>query len=419
MLDLNPQEDRNLPKSEDKVREKELAYYENKFGKDATPEEEQKILLAELTTESTDIHEMVSTAEAIFTFSPSISEMDDLDANVALQMLSERASKYPLPDVTLEAYEDSDRNMGLLNSLIQWAGQAVVAAYKILGYTLKRTGIFLSRSKKTVDGLDNRLTKLTALMDKRKSEDNRIFFPKNKLVLFVDEYEVNTTPASAVGSFVATIYGILDDYMDLLRTVVVEADRDLSKGEGEKLSVEDYEQKVKDLLDKLDERFKDKDLLIGNRYIKINKNAKLSKAVTLEVGRPDPKTIIGKYRPMKALSNSQVESQRDTLRSSVIKKMYKVLDETSEEMEKMSKFKGLSTKKGKKDVETPDKKDVATLSKFLTDATKELIEGIIVLSDMVYETVDATITLLEDSVTVTQIMTEDDDKVARNVSRLV
>lgn len=419
MLDLNPQEDRNLPKSEDKVREKELAYYENKFGKDATPEEEQKILLAELTTESTDIHEMVSTAEAIFTFSPSISEMDDLDANVALQMLSERASKYPLPDVTLEAYEDSDRNMGLLNSLIQWAGQAVVAAYKILGYTLKRTGIFLSRSKKTVDGLDNRLTKLTALMDKRKSEDNRIFFPKNKLVLFVDEYEVNTTPASAVGSFVATIYGILDDYMDLLRTVVVEADRDLSKGEGEKLSVEDYEQKVKDLLDKLDERFKDKDLLIGNRYIKINKNAKLSKAVTLEVGRPDPKTIIGKYRPMKALSNSQVESQRDTLRSSVIKKMYKLLDETSEEMEKMSKFKGLSTKKGKKDVETPDKKDVATLSKFLTDATKELIEGIIVLSDMVYETVDATITLLEDSVTVTQIMTEDDDKVARNVSRLV
>lgn len=417
-LNLNEADDRNLPGDEEKVRERELQAYEDRYGKDATPEEEQEILLATLSKEARDIMEMASTAEAIYQHLPSIESMDDADRSLAVDLLIQRASEHPLPGVSLESMDRSDRNEGKFRTLLQWAGQAVMATYQILGYTLKRTGVYISRSKKNVDGLEQRLTKLDGLMKKRKSEDNRIFFPKNKLILLVDEYDVNTAPAGAVSSFISTIYSILDDYVNVLRTISTKADSDLSKGEGAEIDIDSYKSLISDMLSELDDKFKSKELLIGNRYVKVDKNAKPSKAISLAVGRPDPKSIIGKFRPMAALSNSAVESQRSTLRSSVIKKMYKVLDDTAEDMEKISKAPGLSAKKGKDKADaTPDKKDVATLSKFLTETSKELIEGIVVLSDMVYETVDASVSLLEDSVSVTQIHgTTDGREAARFLS---
>lgn len=397
----------------EQIREQELSGYERKFGKDATPEEEQEILLGQLMGESRDVMQMMDTASMIFEHQGTLQGMDDGDRSLAISMLEQRASDYEIPGISFEAEfgsskaylsDQSDRNEGKLTTLLQWAEQAVRSSYQILGYGLKRSGVFISRSKKTVDGIEARLTKLDGLMKSRKSEKNRIYFNKTKLALLVEDYDVNTSPAGAVSSFVGTIYGILDDYMDALRTISVRADTDLNKGDGAEIDLEAYKKVVDDLLEDLESKFKSKETLIGNRYVKVNKSAKPSKAISLAIDRPDPKSVIGKFRPMDALSNSAVESQRATLRSGVLKKMYKVMDDTAEDMKKISEFSSLSKQKGDKpDGKVPDKKDIADLSKFLTETIKELTEGIFVLSDMVYETVDAAVSLLEDSVTVTQI----------------
>lgn len=410
-----------LPQSEDKIREQELKNYEDKYGKDATPEDEQKAILEDLMGESRDVMEMLGTVEAIYQHMPAIEAMDDEDRTPAINMLVERASKFQMADTSMEASDyfgsagdhlndRSDRNEGKIRSLMKWAGQAVVASYQIISYGLKRTSVYISRYKKSADGIEQRLVKLEGLMKNRKSEKNRIYFSKSKMLLLVEEYELNTSPASSVSSFAGTIYGIIDDYVGALRTISTKADADLSKGENAKIDMDSYNKIVSDLLEDLEEKFKDKELLIGNRYVKVNKSASPSKAISLAIGRPDPKSIVSKFSPMAALSNSAVESQRDGLRSGVLKKMYKMLDDTVSDMEAVTKLQGLSSKKDKKEKEeSPDKKEVATLTKFLTDLTKELTAGIFVLADMVYDTVDAAVSLLEDSVTVTQIHGETEE----------
>lgn len=404
-----------LDKLDDKEEEfvsKDHEAYEKKYGRD-TVEEEMVAILEDVSQESIEVMDILNVSSSIISSMESIVALDDQDRVLPLTLLhrqvmdtgfnagpsleNARSGDF-IPELN-QTVGDAER---LTSSLLRWAGDAIKASYKILVYSMKRGAIFLSRTKKDVVGLEGRLTRLDGLMKSRKREDNRIFFSKNYLEMLADEYEINTQPAGAVSSFVGVIYSIMDEYISTVKKISVKAERHLN-GTDTKIKMEEYEKIIEDLVDDLGDKFKSKDQLIGNLYVKVNKGSKLSKLITLEVGRPSPSTAVNKYRPMDALSNSEVESQRTSLRGGAIKKMYAMMDNSGETMEEISKFSKLVSSKKfteKNDDNKEENKDLATLSKFLNENVKELMEGIFTLSRLAYDRVDVAVKLLEDSVSV-------------------
>lgn len=404
-----------LDKLDDKEEEfvsKDHEAYEKKYGRD-TVEEEMVAILEDVSQESIEVMDILNVSSSIISSMESIVALDDQDRVLPLTLLhrqvmdtgfnagpsleNARSGDF-IPELN-QTVGDAER---LTSSLLRWAGDAIKASYKILVYSMKRGAIFLSRTKKDVVGLEGRLTRLDGLMKSRKREDNRIFFSKNYLEMLADEYEINTQPAGAVSSFVGVIYSIMDEYISTVKKISVKAEGHLN-GTDTKIKMEEYEKIIEDLVDDLGDKFKSKDQLIGNLYVKVNKGSKLSKLITLEVGRPSPSTAVNKYRPMDALSNSEVESQRTSLRGGAIKKMYAMMDNSGETMEEISKFSKLVSSKKfteKNDDNKEENKDLATLSKFLNENVKELMEGIFTLSRLAYDRVDVAVKLLEDSVSV-------------------
>lgn len=386
--------------------------YERRYGRD-TVEEEMEAILEDASQESVEVLDILNVSSSIISSMESVMALDDQDRILPLTLLhnqvmntgfnigpsleNARAGDF-IPELN-QTVGDAER---LTSTLLRWAGDAIKASYKILVYSLKRGAIFLSRTKKDVIGLEDRLTRLDGLMKSRKREDNRIFFSKKYLEMLADEYDINTQPAGAVSSFVSVIYSIMDEYISTVKKISVKAEGHLN-GSDTKIDIDEYEKIIKDLVDGLEDKFKDKDQLIGNLYVKVNKGSKLSKLVTLEVGRPSPSTAVSRYRPMDALTNSEVESQRTSLRGGAIKKMYAMLDNSGETMKEISKFSKLVSSKKfteKGDGDNKENKDLAALSKFLNENVKELMEGIFTLSGIAYERVDVVVKLLEDSVSV-------------------
>lgn len=399
--------------------DQDMIRYEKKYGRD-TAEEEMMAILEDVSQESKELSDILSVSSNILDNVSSLSEMADSDRKPSLQILHRLANttkfNTEVLNVSNESRDDFVYSEGLVASIINWASSAVVASFKIFGYALKRGSIFISRTRKDADQLDKRLTKLDPLMKSRKSENNKFYFDKAKLAMFVEEYDVNTNPAGSISTFAGSIYSIINKKMDMLRKISTKAEADLTS-ESE-IDIKEYTKIVEDLVDDLVDTYKDKEVFIGNKYIKVHKENKLDKLITFEIDRPDPKSIIGKFRPLKALSNSEVESQRSSIRSGVLKKMYKMIDESSKDLKAISEFNKANSATKKDDDKSPDKKDAAELGKFLNNTIGPTIKSIMELSKYAYDLVDANVTLLEDSVSVTKILDEEElSTVEKNVGK--
>ncbi len=406
--------DDTLDKLTDDVEEEEFPSddrkrYEKKYGRE-TAEEEMEAILEDATTESREISHLLSVSSNILDNIEQVSLMGDVDRKPSLSLLHgfamETKFNKEVLELSTEASDDFVFSEGLVASIVNWASSAVSASFKVMGYALKRGAIFVSRTRKDADQLESRLTKLDSLMKSRKSEKNRIFFDKSKLAMFVEEYDLNTTPASSISTFVGAIYSIIDKKMDMLRKITSKAESDLTSSG--KIDIKSYKEIVDDLIDDLSKSYGKDTEFIGNKWIKVNESAKIDKLITFETSRPDPKTVISKFRPMDALSNSEVESQRTSLRSGSIKKMYRMMDETSEDLKKISEFNKAHSAKKKDSDQEPDKKDVAELGKFLNEHIEPTITSIMNLAKYAYDLVDANVSLLEDSVTVTKIIEDEE-----------
>lgn len=405
----------------DPIAAKDREIYEKRYARD-TAEEEMVAILEDASNESRDVHRILSVSSNILGNVGTLGRMADSDRVPALTMLHDFAvdtgfSPQSL-DVSMERNNDFVFSEGIISSIINWTGQAISASFKVMGYALKRGALFVSRTRKDADQLDKRLTRLDGMMRSRKNEDNSLFFDKSKLMMFVEEYDVNTAPAGSIGTYTGAIYGIIDVKMDMLRKLISKAESDLMSESD--IEIDDYKKIVTDMVEELESKYKDKQEFIGNRYIKVHPSAKMDKLITFEVGRPDPKSVIGKYRPMKALTNSQVDSQRSTLRTGALKRMYQMIDSTSEDLKGISEFNKANKAKKKDDDLEFDKKDVADLGKFLNDHIEPTITSIMELARYAYDLVDANVTLLEDSVTVTTIvdekkLTEPERKLGKNL----
>lgn len=85
-----------------------------------------------------------------------------------------------------------------------------------------------------------------------------------------------------------------------------------------------------------------------------------------------------------------------------------MMDETSEDLKKISEFNKAHSAKKKDSDQEPDKKDVAELGKFLNEHIEPTITSIMDLAKYAYDLVDANVSLLEDSVTVTKIIEDEE-----------
>lgn len=368
--------------------------YNERYGKDTIEEEFDAVTEA--------IHGGLSENNRVMSLSQYFTEsidriktLDYQDAPVAVNILNNKIHEanqelgLELPDIMVDE-EGTLSTEGIMSTL----AEITTILFRLSLATFQRTALFISRVSKDVDGLENRLDRLDAIMKRRKTEGSRIFLRSKYMINLVMEHKVTGSPVGDATAFVTSVSSVTSVLNGYVKAVLEKANSIYKSPKTDALDIKDFEALEDEYKERLSD-FVDKDnVMLGNRKFEYEDNKLLGKCIKIKtMDRPSPTKVLRGQYFIKSLSNDTIEDYRDSLKSNTLDKLHTMLENTAELYKELSD----SKTQGKKNNDAMPETDVKALANYVNTNVTAVVEQIMSLSKLCYEIVDTVVIYMEES----------------------